>query len=103
MELTVYRKMKMNINMQAFIEYLLHPYRDTRLRPYWDRLLQDKNRVYFALNNAIDYFTACDLSYDFDNPLEIMQTIMKNAYFYAIEHNYPQTDINMLKEIIYRI
>ena len=103
MELTVYRKMKMNINMQAFIEYLLHPYRDTRLRPYWDRLLQDRNRVCFVLNHAIDHFTACDLRYDFDNPLEIMQTVMKNAYFYATEHNYPQTDIDMLKDIIYRI
>lgn len=103
MELTLHKQVKININMQAFIEYLLRPYRPTRLRPYRDSLLRDRNSLLFELNAVIDYFTACDLRYDCDNPLEIMQTIMKNAYCYATEHNYPQTDIDMLKEIIYRI
>ena len=103
MELTLHKQVRININMQAFIEYLLHPYRPTNLRPYRNRLLQKKDRLYFALNNAIEHFTACDLSCGFDNPFEIMQIIIKNAYIYATEHNYPQTDIDMLKEIIYRI
>lgn len=102
MKLTLHKQVKININMQAFIDYLLHPYRPANLRPYWNRLLQDKNRIYFELNAAIDSFTAYDLR-DFDNPFEIMQTIMKNAYIYATEHNYSQTDIDMLKEIIDRI
>ncbi|MCI7206827.1 MAG: hypothetical protein MSA15_12675 [Clostridium sp.] len=101
MELTLYKKVEINISMQAFIEYLLHPYRSTNLRPYRDKLVRDRNSLLFDLNNAIENFTAYDLRYGFDNPSEIMQTIMKNAYFYAIEHNYPQMDIDMLKEIIY--
>ena len=103
MELTLYKKVQFNINMQAFIEYLLYPYRPTNLRPYRDKLVQDRNNLLFNLNHAIEIFTAYDLRYGFDNPSEIMQTIMKNAYFYATEHNYLQTDIDMLKEIIYGI
>lgn len=102
MELTLHKQVKININMQAFIDYLLRPYRPAHLRPYWNRLLQSGNRLYFELNAVINHFTACDL-HDFDNPFEIMQTIMKNAYIYATEHDYSQTDIDMLKEIIDRI
>ena len=96
MELTLHKQIKININTQYFIERLLHVYRYTHSR-------DDRDFIRFELNAIIDSFTAHDLRYYVDNPLEVMQTIMKNAYFYASEHDYPQTDIDILKKIIYTI
>lgn len=48
MKLTLHKQVKININIQAFIDYLLHPYRPAHLRPYWNRLLQ--NKIAFILN-----------------------------------------------------
>ena len=91
MILTLHKQTKLEINMPRFIECILYLYRLER--PLHSR----------TFYNEIDYtmlaITDCDISDD-DNPQDVMQTLMKNAYIYATENNYSQADINMLKEII---
>ena len=94
MKLTLHKQTEIEINMYSFIGNLLHIYRLATLRDG------------YSFNSEICYviedMTMCDPR-DYDDPLYTIQTVMKNAYIYATEHNYSQTDINMLKEIIDRM
>ena len=93
MILTLHKQTKLEINMPKFIECILYLYRLERQRPVHSR----------TFYNEIDYtilaITGCDIS-DYDNPRDVMQTLMKNACIYAIENDYSQADIDMLKGII---
>ena len=91
MTLTLHKQTKLEINMPRFIEYILYLYRLERplhLRTFYDEI-----------HYAILELTDCDIR-DYDNPRDAMQTLIKNAYTYAIENDYSQADIDMLNGII---
>ena len=90
MILTLHKQRKININMPRFIERILYSYR-------LDKSLQD--RLYYEIYYAVLDITHTDIR-DYDNSLYAMQALIKNACIYAIENDYSQADINMLKEII---
>ena len=90
MILTLHKQTKLEINMPRFIERILYSYR-------LDKSLQD--RLYYEIYYAILDITHTDIR-DYDNALYAMQALIKNACIYAIENDYSQADINMLKEII---
>ena len=91
-KLTLYKQTEIEIDMSRFIEHILKLYRSKR--PLGDG---------YTFNNEIAYtierMTLCD-PYDYDNAFWTMLTVMKNAVVHATEWNYPQTDIDMLNEII---
>ena len=91
MKLTLHKQTEIEINMYSFIENLLHMYRLATLR--------DGYTFNHEICYIIECMTMCDPR-DYDNSFYAIQTVMKNAYIYATEHDYPQTDIDMLKEII---
>lgn len=91
MTLTLHKQTKIKIDMPRFIEYILYLYRLERplhLRTFYDEI-----------HYAILEITDCDIR-EYDNPRCTMQTLIKNAYIYATENNYSQTDIDMLNGII---
>ena len=93
MILTLHKQTKLEINMPRFIECILYLYRLERQRPVHSR----------TFYNEIDYtvleITDCDIR-EYDNPQYTMQTLINNAYTYAIENDYSQADIDMLKGIM---
>ena len=91
MTLTLHKQTKLEINMPRFIEYILYLYRLER--PLHSRTFYDE------IHYAILELTDCDIR-DYDNPRDAMQTLIKNAYTYAIENDYSQADIDMLNGII---
>ena len=91
MKLTLHKQTEVEINMHSFIGKLLDMYHLSTL--------QDGYTFNHEICYTIENITGCDPR-DYDDALYAIQTVMKNAYIYATEHNYPQTDINMLKEII---
>ena len=91
MTLTLQKQIKLEINMPRFIECILYLYRLER--PVCSRTF------YEEIDYTIFAITDCDIS-DYDNPRDVMQTLMKNAYIYAIENDYSQADIDILKDII---
>ena len=92
MTLTLYRQTEIEIDLDNFIEHILKLYRSKR--PLGDG---------YTFNNEIcsiiEDMTMCD-PYDYDNAFYAMQTVMKNARIHATEWGYPQTDVDMLDEII---
>ena len=94
MKLTLHKQTEIEINMNSFIGNLLHMY---RLATLLDG---------YSFNHEICYvikdMTMCDPR-DYDDPFYVIQTVMNNAYIYATEHDYSQTDIDTLKEIIDRM
>lgn len=94
MKLTLHKQTEIEINLHSFIENLLHMYRLATLR--------DGYTFNHEICYIIECMTMCDPR-DYDNPFYAIQTVMKNAYVYATEHDYSQTDINTLKEIIDRM
>ena len=94
MKLTLHKQAEIEINMYSFIGNLLHTYRLATLR---DGCTFNPEICYVIAN-----ITMCHPR-DYDDPLYTIQTVMNNAYIYATEHNYPQTDIDTLKEIIDRM
>ena len=91
MILTLHKQTKLEINMPRFIECILYLYRLER--PLHSRTFYDE------IDYTILAITDCDIS-DYDNPRDVMQTLMKNACIYAIENDYSQADIDTLKDII---
>ena len=91
MTLTLQKTIKLKIDMPKFIECILYLYR-------LERPL--RSRTFY---NEIDYtvleITDCDIR-EYDNPQYTMQTLINNAYTYAIENDYSQADIDMLKGIV---
>ena len=94
MKLTLHKQTEIEINMYSFIGNLLHMYHLATSR--------DGYTFIHEICYIIENMTMCDPR-DYDNTFSAIQTVMKNAYIYAIEHNYPQTDIDTLKEIIDRM
>lgn len=90
MILTLHKQTKLEINMPRFIERILYSYR-------LDKSLQD--RLYYEIYYAVLEITHADIR-GYDNSLYAMQALIKNACIYAIENDYSQADIDMLKEII---
>lgn len=91
MTLTLHKQTKININMSRFIERILYSYR-LKKSP---QNMPIYNEIYYAVLEI----THKDIR-GYDNSLYAMQALIKNACIYAIENDYSQTDINMLKEII---
>ena len=92
MILTLQKQRKININMPRFIERILYSYR-------LEKSPEGRRKVYYEIYYAVLDITHIDIR-DYDNSLYAMQALIKNACIYAIEHDYSQADINMLKEII---
>ena len=90
MILTLHKQTKIEIDMPRFIERILYSYR-------LDKSLQD--RLYYEIYYAVLVIAHADIR-GYDNSLYAMQTLMKNACIYAIENDYSQADIDMLKKII---
>ena len=92
MTLTLQKQIKLKIDMPRFIEYILYLYR-------LEKPQQDGRSFYDEIDYTILAITHIDIR-DYDNALYTMNTIIKNAYTYAIENDYSQADIDMLKGII---
>ena len=92
MKLTLYKQTEIEIDMTRFIGHILKLYR-------FKRPLGDGRTFNNEICDTIERMTMCD-PYDYDNAFYVMQTVMKNAYMHAIEWSYPQTDIDMINEII---
>lgn len=92
MILTLYTQRKIKIDMPRFIKYILCSY---RLR----KSSQSRHSFYEEISFVVLKLTNCDIR-DYDNASYAMQALIKNACIYAIENDYSQADINMLKEII---
>ena len=90
MTLTLQKQIKLKIDMPRFIECILYLYRLER--PLHSRTFYDE------IDYTILVITGCDIS-DYDNPRDVMQTLMKNVCIYAIENDYSQADIDILKDI----
>ena len=93
MTLTLYKQTEIEIDMPRFIEHVLKLYRSKR--PLGDGCTFNNE-----ICDIIERMTMCD-PYDYDNAFYAMQTVMKNAHIHATEWGYPQTDIDMLSEIIH--
>ena len=91
MILTLYKQRKIKINMPRFIECVLYIYRLEK--PLHGRTFYDE------ISYTILEITNCDIC-EYDNSRCAMQALIKNACIYAIENDYSQADINMLKDII---
>lgn len=92
MTLTLYKQTEIEIDMPRFIEHILKLYRSKRP-------LGDGRTFNNEICHIIERMTLCD-PYDYDNAFYAIQTVMKNAHIHATEWGYPQTDIDMLNEII---
>ena len=92
MTLTLYKQTEIEIDMPRFIEHILKLYRSKRP-------LGDGRTFNNEICDIIERMTLHD-PYDYDNAFYAMQTVMKNARIHATEWGYPQTDIDMLSEII---
>lgn len=90
--LTLHKQTEIEIEMPRFIEHILKLYRSKRP-------LGDGYTFHNEICYIIEKMTLCDPD-DYDNALDVIQTVMKNAYIHATERSYPQTDIDMLNEII---
>lgn len=91
MILTLQKTEKIKIDMPRFIECILYLYRvekSLHLRTFYDEI-----------HYAILEITDCDIR-EYDNPRYTMDTIIKNAYIYAIKNNYSQADLDMLNGIM---
>lgn len=89
---TLYTQTEIEIDMPRFIENLLKIYR--MRRPLVDGCFSTPIIV-----SVVERMTLQN-PYDYDNGYQVMQTVMKNAIIHATERGYPQTDIDMLEELL---